>query len=75
VAVALWLIGFFFEAIGDQQLASFKADPANRGKVLDRGALALHATPQLLRRGMHLVGLLPIRGRRRRLVDHFVTRC
>jgi steroid 5-alpha reductase family enzyme len=37
VAVALWLTGFFFETIGDQQLASFKADPANRGKVLDSG--------------------------------------
>lgn len=36
-AVALWLIGFGFEAIGDQQLAHFKADPANRGKVLDTG--------------------------------------
>jgi steroid 5-alpha reductase family enzyme len=36
-AVALWLVGFGFEAIGDQQLARFKADPANRGKVLDRG--------------------------------------
>ena len=36
-AVALWLVGFGFEAIGDQQLASFKADPANKGEVLDRG--------------------------------------
>jgi steroid 5-alpha reductase family enzyme len=37
LAVALWLIGFGFEAIGDQQLSSFKADPANSGKVLDQG--------------------------------------
>jgi steroid 5-alpha reductase family enzyme len=37
LAVALWLVGFAFEAIGDQQLTRFKADPANRGKVLDRG--------------------------------------
>jgi steroid 5-alpha reductase family enzyme len=37
VAVALWLVGFGFEAIGDQQLARFKADPANRGQVLDSG--------------------------------------
>ncbi|MCG6940095.1 MAG: DUF1295 domain-containing protein [Thiohalocapsa sp.] len=36
-AVALWLVGFGFEALGDQQLAHFKADPANRGKVLDTG--------------------------------------
>ncbi len=35
--VALWLIGFGFETVGDWQLARFKADPANRGKVLDTG--------------------------------------
>jgi steroid 5-alpha reductase family enzyme len=34
---ALWLIGFVFEAGGDWQLSRFKADPANRGKVMDRG--------------------------------------
>jgi len=32
-----WAIGFGFEAIGDWQLARFKANPANRGKVLDSG--------------------------------------
>ncbi len=36
-AVALWLVGFGFEAIGDQQLASFRADPRNAGRVLDTG--------------------------------------
>jgi steroid 5-alpha reductase family enzyme len=35
--VALWLIGMSFEAGGDFQLARFKADPANKGKVMDRG--------------------------------------
>jgi len=33
----LWGFGFFFEAVGDWQLARFKADPANKGKVMDRG--------------------------------------
>lgn len=33
----LWLIGFFFESTGDYQLARFKADPANKGKVMDKG--------------------------------------
>jgi len=33
----LWLIGFIFEAGGDWQLARFKADPRNRGQVMDRG--------------------------------------
>jgi steroid 5-alpha reductase family enzyme len=36
-AVVLWLIGFGFEAIGDQQLAAFKANPGNAGRVMDRG--------------------------------------
>jgi len=33
----LWLLGFVFEAVGDWQLARFKSDPANRGRVMDRG--------------------------------------
>ncbi|RIJ67045.1 DUF1295 domain-containing protein [Nakamurella silvestris] len=37
VGVALWLLGLGFEAVGDAQLASFKADPANKGAVMDRG--------------------------------------
>ena len=35
--VTLWLVGMVFEAGGDWQLARFKRDPANRGKVLDTG--------------------------------------
>lgn len=34
---ALWAIGVVFEAGGDWQLSRFKRDPANRGKVMDRG--------------------------------------
>lgn len=37
VGVALWAVGLIFEAVGDLQLARFKADPANRGRVMDRG--------------------------------------
>lgn len=33
----LWLLGLVFEAGGDWQLARFTADPANRGRVMDRG--------------------------------------
>jgi steroid 5-alpha reductase family enzyme len=35
--VALWLVGLVFEAGGDAQLARFKSDPANAGRVMDRG--------------------------------------
>jgi len=37
LGVIVWGIGFFFEAVGDLQLARFKADPANKGQVMDRG--------------------------------------
>ncbi len=37
LGLAVWLVGFFFEAVGDAQLARFKANPANKGKVLNRG--------------------------------------
>lgn len=33
----LFAVGFAFETVGDWQLVRFKADPANRGRVLDRG--------------------------------------
>jgi steroid 5-alpha reductase family enzyme len=34
---AVWAAGLLFEAVGDHQLSRFKADPANRGRVMDRG--------------------------------------
>ncbi len=33
----VWLVGFAFEAIGDAQLKRFKANPQNKGKVMDQG--------------------------------------
>ena len=35
--VALYLVGIFFEWVGDWQLSQFKADPANKGEVMDKG--------------------------------------
>ncbi len=37
LGVAVWAIGFAFEAVSDWQLVRFKADPANRGQVMNRG--------------------------------------
>lgn len=33
----VWVIGFLFESVGDLQLARFKGDRKNAGKVMDRG--------------------------------------
>ncbi|MDQ6804584.1 MAG: DUF1295 domain-containing protein [Actinomycetota bacterium] len=35
--VLVFLVGLAFEAIGDEQLRRFKADPASHGKVMDHG--------------------------------------
>ena len=43
--LAVWGIGFGFETIGDRQLARFKSDPANQGKVMDRGLWAYTRHP------------------------------
>ena len=37
LGVALWVIGLFFETVGDAQLSRFKADPSNAGKVMNTG--------------------------------------
>lgn len=37
LGVALFATGLFFETVGDAQLARFKADPRNAGRVMDRG--------------------------------------
>ncbi|MGL4520442.1 MAG: DUF1295 domain-containing protein [Phocaeicola sp.] len=37
LAMLLWVVGFTFEAGGDYQLARFKKNPQNRGKVLCYG--------------------------------------
>ena len=35
--IVLAILGIFFESVGDHQMAAFRADPANRGQVMDRG--------------------------------------
>ncbi|NJD32151.1 MAG: DUF1295 domain-containing protein [Gammaproteobacteria bacterium] len=37
VGIAAWAVGRAFEAGGDWQLARFKSDPANAGRVMDQG--------------------------------------
>jgi len=37
VGMILWTIGFLFEAVGDFQMARFKADPANKGRLFSGG--------------------------------------
>lgn len=42
---AVWLLGFYFEAAGDAQLARFIRDPANKGKLMQQGLWAYTRHP------------------------------
>lgn len=37
VGALVWALGMFFESVADLQLARFRSDPANAGKVMQRG--------------------------------------
>jgi steroid 5-alpha reductase family enzyme len=45
LGILVWGAGFTFEAVADWQLARFKADPANRGRVMDQGLWAYSRHP------------------------------
>ena len=45
VATLLWAVGLLFESVGDWQLARFKAEAANAGKVMNRGLWAYTRHP------------------------------
>jgi steroid 5-alpha reductase family enzyme len=58
----VWLTGFTFEAVADWQLSRFKADPANRGRVMKQGLWAYSRHPNyfgesLLWWGLFLIAL------------------
>lgn len=35
--ILVWVIGFYFETVGDLQMFFFKKDPKNKGKIMDQG--------------------------------------
>jgi steroid 5-alpha reductase family enzyme len=37
IGLAIWVVGFLFESVGDYQLDTFLKDPANRGTIINRG--------------------------------------
>jgi steroid 5-alpha reductase family enzyme len=45
IGALVWLVGFIFEAGGDWQLARFKANPDNKGKLLTTGLWGLTRHP------------------------------
>jgi steroid 5-alpha reductase family enzyme len=60
VGIALWGTGFFFESVADYQLARFKADPSNKGKVMNRGLWAYSRHPNYFGESLIWWGLFVI---------------
>lgn len=45
LGVLVWLGGYFFQSVGDRQLAIFVANPANKGKLMTQGLWAYTRHP------------------------------
>ena len=45
LGVAVWLFGFYFESVGDAQLAQFIKNPENKGKLMQKGLWAYTRHP------------------------------
>ncbi len=45
LGVTLWLVGFYFEAVGDAQLSQFIKNPINKGKLMQTGLWAYTRHP------------------------------
>lgn len=43
--IALWFLGFFFEAVGDHQLDQFLRNPENKGHLMDKGLWSITRHP------------------------------
>ena len=37
IGLLIWLIGFFFESVGDKQLKDFLSDSSNKGRIMNQG--------------------------------------
>ncbi len=45
IGVFIWIIGFYFEAVGDAQLRRFVKNPRNKGKIMQSGLWAYTRHP------------------------------
>lgn len=45
LGVIIWIVGAYFEVVGDKQLADFKKDPASKGKLMTSGLWAYTRHP------------------------------
>lgn len=56
LGVCVWAVGFLFQSVGDWQLKRFKADPANRGRLMQSGLWSLTRHPNYFGEAMMWTG-------------------
>ena len=57
VGLFIFAVGFVFEAVADAQLAAFKRDPNNRGKILQSGLWKTSRHPNYFGESLVWLGL------------------
>jgi steroid 5-alpha reductase family enzyme len=58
LGILAWVVGFYFEAVGDLQLSRFKMSPTNKGKLLTTGLWSLSRHPNYFGDALQWWGLL-----------------
>ena len=67
---AIWIVGFYFESVGDFQLKRFIKNPENRGKVLSSGVWRYTRHPNYFGDAAQWWGYYPDRPCCRGMVEH-----
>lgn len=60
VGLAIWIVGFAFEVIADQQKRRFKADPSNDGRFIQSGLWSISRHPNYFGEILLWIGVLVI---------------
>ncbi|KAF0226114.1 MAG: hypothetical protein FD133_414 [Erysipelotrichaceae bacterium] len=45
ISIVFWIIGLYFEVMGDKQLSDFRKNPANKGKIITTGLWSITRHP------------------------------
>jgi len=57
LGIVIWLCGYYWEAVSDQQLFNFRRDPLNKGKILQTGLWHYSRHPNYFGESMMWIGI------------------
>ncbi len=62
IGIGVWIFGFLFETIADFQMMAFKNDPANKGKIMQKGLWKYSQHPNYFGEITQWIGLFIVAG-------------